>query len=169
MVVDTPFEWIISLIGAFLCTISFSVIFHAPKRQLFFAGLVGTLGWLVYLIFMSFDSGVVMASFASACCLTCLARILSFVRQEPVTTYLMSGIFPIVPGADIYYTGYYLFMGNNTLGGEKFLETLKIAIAIALGIGIVLSLPYFLFSFKRIPNTHPSMHTSGKDETGGKR
>ena len=47
----------------------------------------------------------------------------------------------MVPGAGIYYTGYHVFMSDNTLALAKGMETIKIAVAIALGIGIVLSLP----------------------------
>ena len=63
-----------------------------------------------------------------------------------MTVFLITGIFPLVPGAGIYYTGYHLFMSDNSLALDKGLETIKIAVAIALGIGIVLSLPPFLFA-----------------------
>ncbi len=49
----------------------------------------------------------------------------------------------------VYYTGYHLFMSDNSLALDKGLETIKIAIAIALGIGIVLSLPTFFFTLRR--------------------
>ena len=66
-----------------------------------------------------------------------------------MTVFLICGIFPLVPGAGIYYTGYNFFMGNDTLALEKGLETIKIAVAIALGTGIVQSLPPFLFHRKK--------------------
>ena len=62
-----------------------------------------------------------------------------------MTVFLICGIFPLVPGAGIYYTGYNFFMGNDAMALEKGLETIKIAVAIALGTGIVQSLPPFLF------------------------
>ena len=66
-----------------------------------------------------------------------------------MTVFLICGIFPIVPGAGIYYTGYHFFMRDNAMALTKGLETIKIAIAIALGIGIVLSLPQFFFTLRR--------------------
>ena len=98
---------------------------------------------------MGFGADTVIASFFASVALAWLSRIFSFARREPVTIFLICGIFPIVPGAGIYYTGYHFFMSDNSLALSKGLETIKIAIAIALGIGIVLSLPRFFFTLRR--------------------
>lgn len=92
------------------------------------------------------------ASFFATLALAWLSRVFSFSRKAPVTVFLICGIFPLVPGAGIYYTGYYFFMGSNAQALDKGLETIKIAVAIALGIGIVLSMPQFFFTFKRKKN-----------------
>lgn len=130
---------------AFVSTIAFAVIFHAPKKELLYTGLTGGAGWLVYLLAQSFGSGAVASSFLATLALAWLSRAFSFARKTPVTVFLICGIFPLVPGAGIYYTGYNFFMGNDALALEKGLETIKIAVAIALGTGIVQSLPPFLF------------------------
>ncbi len=142
-------SWCIQTAVAFLATIAFSIIFHTPKKQWIFTGITGGAGWLCYLICIHFHSGVTAASFFAAVVLTLLSRCFSIHRKEPVTVFLICGIFPIVPGAGIYYTGYHFFMSQNTLALDKGLETIKIAIAIALGVGIVLSLPRFFFTLER--------------------
>ncbi len=134
---------------AFASTIAFAVIFHTPRREWLYTGLTGGAGWLVYLLASGLGTGAVGASFLATLALTALSRMFSFARRAPVTVFLICGIFPLVPGAGIYYTGYYFFMGSNAQALDKGLETIKIAVAIALGIGIVLSLPQALFSFKR--------------------
>lgn len=134
---------------AFLATIGFSVIFHAPNKELPYTGLTGAIGWFVYLVATGMGAGVVFASFVATIALAWLSRVFSFQRKAPVTVFLICGIFPLVPGAGIYYTGYYIFMGQDGLALDKGMETLKIAVAIALGIGIVLSMPQIFFSFKR--------------------
>ena len=55
--------------------------------------------------------------------------------------FLLCGIFPLVPGAGIYYTAYYFIFGFSGLMVQKGIETVKVAVAIALGITLVLSLP----------------------------
>lgn len=142
-------NWLLQTGIAFLATIAFAVIFHTPRKEYLCAGCTGGLGWLVYLVSLGCGADTVIASFFAAVALTWISRVFSFSRREPVTIFLICGIFPIVPGAGIYYTGYYFFMGSNAHAMDKGLETIKIAIAIALGIGIILSLPHFLFTWKR--------------------
>ena len=139
----------LQVLVAFVSTIAFAVIFHAPRKELFFTGLTGGIGWLVYLLAGALGSGVVASSFLATLALAWLSRAFSFSRRAPVTVFLICGIFPLVPGAGRDYTGYNFFMGNDALALEKGLETIKIAIAIALGTGIVQSLPPFLFHRKK--------------------
>ena len=54
---------------------------------------------------------------------------------------MLCGIFPLVPGAGIYYTAYYFLQGAGQQMADKGFETAKIAIALALGIALVSSLP----------------------------
>ncbi len=151
--IDFPLllNWLFQTLVAFAATIAFAIIFHTPSKEYVLTGITGGVGWLVYLIAMHFGCGTVAASFFATVALAWLSRIFSFAHKAPVTVYLICGIFPLVPGAGIYYTGYHFFMSDNTLALSKGLETIKIAIAIALGIGIVLSLPRFLFTFRRAP------------------
>lgn len=155
----TLLNWLFQSAIAFVATIAFAIIFHTPQKQYLFTGITGGVGWLVYLVSVGCGCGVVSASFFATVTLTWLSRIFSFKRKSPVTVFLICGIFPLVPGAGIYYTGYYFFMGDNSLAAGKGLETIKIAIAIALGIGIVLSLPPVLFSFHRAKSSSKTNNT----------
>ncbi len=141
--------WIFQTAVAFVSTVAFSVIFHTPRKEYLFTGITGGLGWLVYLVSMDMGAGAAAASFFATVALAWISRAFSFARKAPVTVFLICGIFPLVPGAGIYYTGYHFFMSDNALALETGLETIKIAVAIALGIGIVLSLPKGLFTRKK--------------------
>lgn len=145
-------DWLFQTFVAFLSTIAFGVIFHTPRKECLWVGLTGGAGWLVYLLCTHFGCGVVTASFFATVALAWLARCFAILRRSPVTVYLICGIFPLVPGAGIYYTGYHFFMRDNAAALNKGLETIKIAIVIALGIGIVLSLPWRLFAWGRRPS-----------------
>ena len=77
----------------------------------------------------------------AAVVLTMMSRIFAVWRKTPVTVFLICGIFPLVPGAGIYYTAYYFIMGDNAMALSKGIETIKIAVAIALAIVFVFSMP----------------------------
>jgi len=165
--ISTILIWLLKISVAFAATVAFAVIFHTPKKQYLFAGLTGAFGWFIYSISLYFSLDVIAASFLAAFALTWLARVISYVRKEIVTAFLICGIFPIVPGAGIYYAGYYVFMNENALASSKFLETLKIAIAIALGLGVVLSLPSFIFNIFNKKNKENKLQEKLEKLTGG--
>lgn len=123
-------------------TICFGILFSVPKRHFWACGLTGAVGWLVYLLSSAAGLSPAMATFAAALPLTLLARTFSVRNRAPVTLFLLCGIFPLVPGAGIYYTAYYFLQNDRLLFVNKGVETFKIAIAIALGIALISSLPF---------------------------
>lgn len=85
-----------------LCHIIVCSYFFRSKKELFYCGFTGALGWIIYYIMVQFDMGVVFPSLIATLCLTIMARIFAAARSMPVTVYLLSGIFPLVPGAGIF-------------------------------------------------------------------
>ena len=122
-------------------TWSFSVLFACPKRLLPYGALVGGVGWLVYELAVLLGADGTLASLLAVIPLTLLTRIFSIFCKAPVTVFLLSGIFPLVPGAGIYYTAYYFIQNENALALAKGISTFKIAVALAIGISLVLCVP----------------------------
>lgn len=122
-------------------TLSFAILFACPKRTLPYCGLVGAVGWLVYEIAELFGMEAFAASLLAVIPLTLLARILAVTLRAPVTVFLLTGIFPLVPGAGIYYSAYYFIQGDNALALANGISTFKIAVALAVGIALVLGIP----------------------------
>ena len=119
-------------------TLSFAVLFGCPRKSLPFCGLVGAVGWFVYELAVMLGADSAAASLLAVIPLTLLFAI---VIKMPVTVFLLSGIFPLVPGAGIYYTAYYFIQGNNVLALSNGISTFKVAVALAIGITLVLSVP----------------------------
>lgn len=134
-------------IYCFFCCVFFAIIFRAPKKELIFCGITGSLGWLLYEgIDIPFSRPIVAAFFASVM-VTSASRFLSHIRRAPSTLYLLPGIIPMVPGSGLYYT-MYCILNNDLMGSyEQGVYTLKMAGAISVGIIIVLSMPYKVFNF----------------------
>lgn len=134
------------IIMSMLATIAFAVLFNAPKKEYVFCALNGCIGWMTYQLFLGYGASVVMASLWATLILTLVARILSAIRRSPVTIFLVTGIFTLVPGAGIYYASYYLIMNDLAQFTAKGIETFKIAGAMVLGIVFGLALPQSWFN-----------------------
>lgn len=121
---------------------AFAVLFQAPRRLCPACGITGALGWALYLVLTQLAGwGAPAASVAAALLITLLARVFAVVYKCPTTVFLVCGVFPIVPGAGIYYTAYYFITAQNELCVQTGVETVKIAVGIAVGIVLVLALP----------------------------
>lgn len=84
---------IIQFIVSLFATLSFAELFGAPKKELFFCGLTGAIGWVVYVIGLNSNMGTVLANLTATFALTVFSRILSAIRRNPVTVYLIAGYF----------------------------------------------------------------------------
>lgn len=76
--------------------------------------------------------------------LTLLSRMLSIALKMPSTVFIVTGIFPLVPGAGIYHTAYALVSRNMEAFTLRGMQTLALAGAIALGILIGMGFPKLL-------------------------
>ena len=119
----------------------FVLLFACPRRLLPYCALVGGVGWLVYELAVLLGADSTTASLLAVIPLTLLPRVLAILFKAPVTVFLLTGIFPLVPGAGIYYTAYYFIQNNNALALSNGISTFKIAVVLATGIALVLGIP----------------------------
>lgn len=128
---------IIQIAGAFLAVISFALILEVPRTYILYAGLVGALGWLVYLLIDLAAGSVTMAAFVSSLGVALISHIFARKFKAPVTVFLVAGILPSVPGASIYKSVYYVISDASSVANFYLVETLQIAGAIAMAIFIM--------------------------------
>lgn len=129
-----------NMICSFFGTLAFSIVFNVHRRFYVCCGLTGMAGWLCYCLTVQYGSAV-GASFLGTIVVVLLSRILAVWKKCPITVFLVSGIFPLVPGAGVYYTAYYFVTNSLQLASQKGIESLKVAFAIVLGIVFVVSIP----------------------------
>lgn len=139
---------IIPVIAAFFATIFFSIMFNVNKKQLWVCGIVGACGWAMYLFATDQNFSIVTSSFFASLIVSVLSHILAKYRRNPVTTYQIAGIIPIVPGAGMYRSLLYLIQDELTLANEYLVETLQIAGAIAVAMLIVYSFSLLITRLK---------------------
>ncbi len=134
-------SFLVQLIAAFLGTMSFAVLFGVPRNYYFDAGLCGMMGWLLYLILTRYSAfSAVEVMFCATALVTLIALLQSIGRKCPITVFLISGIFPLVSGAGIFWTSYNIVSNQLPDAIHTGFAALKATVAIAFGILVVMEL-----------------------------
>ena len=133
---------------AFAGTIAFALLFSVPKRYYPWCGAIGAAGWLVYRLALQTGNRM-LAAFLATVLVIILSRLCAVRERCPVTIFMVSGLFPLVPGVGIYWTIYELVMENMEGAISRGAAALQDAIAIVIGIIVVFELPQKLFSVAR--------------------
>ncbi len=105
----------------------------------------------MFLISQSAIDSKIAASLLAALVVSILSNLLAIYRKNPVTTYQISGIIPLVPGAGMYRTAFYFIEDDMDMFSTYLSETLFIAGAIALA---MLSVYTFLILVKNLKTGH---------------
>ena len=126
---------IIQCFAAFIGCFGFTFIFRVHKniRFGFIGSLIGTMGWVVYLLTQFLDNTFIQ-SFIAMLCVSLVSEMMARVYKAPATIFIIVGCFPLVPGSGIYYTMLYAVQGLNDAFAQSFLSTLGIGISLALAI-----------------------------------
>ena len=138
---------------AFAGTIAFALLCGVPRKYFIGCGLIGSAGWLLYEALMTLAGATATeATFLATVLVIILSRLSAVRARCPVTVFLISGIFPLVPGAGIYWTSYYLVTGQMAQAVSSGFVAVKAAVAIVLGIVFVFEIPnrYFHWREKRL-------------------
>lgn len=133
------------LVSAAIGTVAFALLYGVPKKHYLPCGLIGMAGWLMYKLALLANTGTTLAVFCAAVVTVFLSRLMAVRRQCPATVFLITGIFPLVPGAQIYWAAYYLVTNQFDQATSSGLGALKAIIAIVLGIIFVFEIPNKFF------------------------
>ena len=140
---------IAELIAALMGTVAFSVLFGVPKKYYLDCGLIGLAGWLVFRLTQMAGVGNTFAVFFAVVIIILCSRITAVRRMCPATVFMITGIFPLVPGAQIYWAAYYLVTNQFDQAMSSGFMAIKVIIAIVLGIIFVFEIPgRFFLLFK---------------------
>lgn len=128
---------VIQLLGAFVAGIGFSLIFniHGPGILICAAG--GVLTWGVYLITCTLSGNDILGYFIASLVASLYSELMARIRKYPAISYLVVSIFPLIPGASVYYTVNHAVRGEMESFTSRGMHTLAIAGAIAVGILLI--------------------------------
>ena len=137
-------------LAAFVGTVGFAILFGVPRKHYIPAGIVGILGWLLYLVLYRYAGMTpAVSTLISTVFIGILSRVSAVIMKCPAAVFLICGIFCLVPGAGIFWSTYYLVSSQLDLSSTAGFTAVKVAIAIVLGIILAMELPQRFFSGRR--------------------
>lgn len=136
---------LLEVLAAAVGTIAFSVLFYVPTKYYIFCGICGGTGWIVYSLLIKNGISTEEATFFAAVSVIFLSRSFAVWKRCPATLFMIPGIFPLVPGAGVYWTSYYIVTEELEKASQTGFQALKVAVAIVLGIVFVSEIPQQFF------------------------
>ena len=131
-------HYLMAFLFAFLATVAFGVLFQGPKRILWRSGLIGGLGWIVFIGLKEiFSVHSFSANFLATVVIALASEIFARIWKEPTTVFEVPAIIPLVPGFGMYRGMNYILQDYVGYGTEVLLEAALDSCAIALGIMMV--------------------------------
>ena len=115
---------------------------HGPGGLL--CALGGGLAWAAYSLTVYLGGGEILGYFIAAITAAVYSEAMARIRKFPAISYLVISIFPLIPGAGIYYTTQYLTRGDMSGFTAQLTRTVSIAGAIAVGLLLVSTTVRFL-------------------------
>ncbi len=138
---------LLQALAAFIGTAAFALLFGIDREHYVPAGVIGAIGWALYLILVRNCSATPVVATLAASTLVCIvSRMAAIPYRIPAQGFLLCGIFPLVPGAGVFWFTYYFTDSQFDLSMQSGLLAGKVAIAIVLGIILAMELPQRLFS-----------------------
>ena len=134
-----------NLIYAAGTTMAFAIVLQSHKRYLWVQGIIGTIGWAIYMLLKqlpghsSFDANLAAALFVALAC-----ELMAMVVKQPATILVIPSIFPLVPGLGMYLGMSKIIERSYEAGINILLTAAGDAAAIALGIMMITSIFRFI-------------------------
>lgn len=118
-------------------TTAFAILFRVAKQHFIDCTILGFISWFLFLTLSSLQSNVMLSIFISGFIIAIASRILAVKRKCPAIVFLMTSLFPLLPGLSFYRSIYYMLMGQETIAISFAKESFLIAFTIAISISIV--------------------------------
>lgn len=125
---------------AVLATCGFGFILQVPSKSLVKSGLIGGMGWAIF-IYMSksLDYSTVYANFSATIVIAILSEIAARLTKQPVNIYIIPGVLPLVPGLGMYQGMSKIISGHYEYGMNILMHAGSDAGAIAIGMMLIAS------------------------------
>lgn len=131
------YSFVAQCVWCFIGCIGFSILFNIHDLGVTICALGGTLVWAVYLVAEGLTGSGILGYFWGAVVASVYSEVMARIRKFPAITYLVISIFPLIPGAGVYYTMCHAVRGEMEAFGSQGMYTAAIAGIMAIGILLV--------------------------------
>ena len=132
-VYNFPTQCVLCFIGC----IGLSILFNIHDLGVMICALGATLVWAVYLTAEALTGSGILGYFWGAVFASVYSEVMARIRKFPAITYLVISIFPLIPGAGVYYTMNHAVRGDMEAFASQGMYTAAIAGIMAIGILLV--------------------------------
>ncbi|MGM9947837.1 threonine/serine exporter family protein [Floccifex sp.] len=126
-----------AFLSSFLATLGFGILFNIKGKNLLWASITGAIGGSVYKLCIYLNINDYVSNFLAAMCLSFCSEILARKYKNPVTTYIVCSLIPLVPGAALYRMMTYAMRGVLLKALERGCYMIGVAGSLAVGILLV--------------------------------
>ncbi len=127
----------VQLISCTIACVGFAMWFNVKGIQVLHAGIGAFFTWGVYaLLYDMWDSNF-LATMVGAVFVAEFAQVMARVDKAPATIFLVTSVFPLVPGPNLYYTMYGIVMEDYAMAKSEAMTLLLTCLGIVFGFLIV--------------------------------
>ena len=151
--VNTPaleHSYLVQCAASMIGCIGFFILFNIHGKGGFLCALGGTLTWAAFCLTEHLGGADLICYFVATLFAATYSEIMARIRKCPTISYLVIAIFPLIPGAGIYYTTNHLVRGDMSSFAISGKHTVAIAGVIAVGILIISSVVRLWNEWKQI-------------------
>ena len=128
---------LVECIGSFIGCLGFAILFNIHGFGSILCTLGGVATWIIYSFSLQYTGSEILGYFFGSVFSAVYSEIMARVRKCPTIAYLVVSIFPLIPGAGVYYTMNYAVQNNMDLFASRGMFTAAIAGVMAVGILLV--------------------------------
>lgn len=143
------YSGLIQILASMIGCTGFFIVFNIHGHGGFLCALGGSVAWAFYCLCSYLGGSVLLCYFVASIIAAAYSETMARIRKYPAISYLVISIFPLIPGASIYYTTNYFVVGNMAGFAAQGKHTIAVAGVIAVGILMTSTVVRFVNEQKR--------------------
>lgn len=143
---------ITDFIFAAVSSLSFAILFNAPRNKILHCAFGGGMAWVIYIAIFNHTHIESLGVFAGALFVAAFSRVCSHMFDMPFTLFFVPSIIPLVPGSQMYNIMRGILENRMYYAFLQMVKALKFAGIIMAAFIIVYLLPPQVFFFRHNRN-----------------